>query len=111
MSKRIGYGGYALAVLLVSIAIDGILFSIGYGDPLILISLPLVLLGLCTVFFSIIATDWKYYLIWGLIISCLGFSLFLTLFTGNLLLNLSISLAIVVLVGVIVSRVGRRGPS
>jgi len=91
MSRKAGYGGYALAVLLISIAIDGVLFSTGYGDPLILVSLPLVLLGLYTVFFS-----------------CLGFSLFLTFFTGNLLLNLSVSLIIIVVVGVIVSKVGKR---
>jgi hypothetical protein len=108
MSKKAGYGGYALAVLLISIAIDGVLFSTGYGDPLILVSLPLVLLGLYTVFFSLLAADWKYYLIWGLIISCLGFSFFLTFFTGNLLLNLSVSLIIIVVVGVIVSKVGKR---
>ncbi|MCS7138626.1 MAG: hypothetical protein NZ873_01035 [Crenarchaeota archaeon] len=108
MSKRAGYGGYALAILLISIAIDGILFSMGYADPLILISLPLILLGLYTVFFSMFAADWKYYLIWGLVMSCLGFSLFLTLFTGNLLLNFSISLIIIVVTGVIISKVGKR---
>jgi len=108
MGKRVGYGGYALATLLISIAIDGILLSMGYGEPLILLSLPLVLLGLYTVFFSLLATDWKYYLIWGLIMSCVGFSLALTFFTGNLLLNLSVSLIIIVVIGVIVSRVGRR---
>jgi len=108
LSRKVGYGGYALAVLLISIAIDGILVSTGYGDPLILVSLPLVLLGLYTLFFSILAADWKYYLIWGLILSCLGFSLFSTFLTGNLLLNLSISLIIIVVIGVILSRVSRR---
>lgn len=108
MSRKVWYGGYALAVLLVSIGIDGILFSTGYGEPLILVSLPLVMLGFYTVFFSIYAADFKYYLVWGLVMCCLGFSLFLTLFTGNLPLNLSISLIIIVVVGVIVSRIGGR---
>ncbi|MGB9717816.1 MAG: hypothetical protein ACP5PQ_06360 [Thermoproteota archaeon] len=107
MSRKIGYGGYALAVLLVSIGIDGILFSTGYSEPLILFSLPFIMLGLYTVFFSIYAADWKYYLIWGLLMCCLGFSLFLTILTGNLPLNLSVSLVIIVLVGVIVSRIGK----
>lgn len=107
MGKRVGYGGYALAILLISIAIDGVLFSMGYRDLLILLSLPLVFLGLHAVFFSVFTTDWKYYLIWGLIMSCLGFSLFLTLFTGNIMLNLSISLIIIVVVGVVISRVSK----
>lgn len=107
MSRKIGYGSYALAVLLVSIGIDGILFSTGYGNLMILVSLPLIMLGLYTVFFSIHATDWKYYLIWGLVMCCLGFSLFLTILTGNLPLNLSASLIIIVVVGVIVSRIGK----
>jgi len=108
MSRKVGYGGYALAVLLVSIGIDGILFSTGYGEPLILVSLPLITLGFYTVFFSIHAADFEYYLIWGLVMCCIGFSLFLTLLTGNLPLNLSISLIIIVVVGVLVSRIGRR---
>ena len=108
MSRKVGYGGYALAVLLVSIGVDGILFSTGYGEPLILVSLPLITLGFYTVFFSIYFADFKYYLIWGLVMCCLGFSLFLTLLTGNLPLNLSISLIIIVVVGVMVSRIGRR---
>jgi hypothetical protein len=107
MSRKVEYGGYALAVLLVSIGIDGILFSTGYGEPLVLVSLPLIMLGLYTVFFSMHATDFKYYLIWGLVLCCLGFSLFLTLLTGNLPLNLSISLIIIVAVGIIVSRIGK----
>lgn len=108
MSRRAGYGGYALAVLLVSIGVDGILFSMGYGESIILVSLPLLLLGLYTVFFSMLAADWRYYLIWGLVMCCLGSSLLLTFFTGNLLLNLSISLIIIVVAGIMVSRIGKR---
>jgi hypothetical protein len=108
MSRKAGYGSYALAVLLVSIGVDGILFSTGYGEPLTLVSLPLITLGFYTVFFSIYSADFKYYLIWGLVMCCLGFSLLLTLLTGNLPLNLSISLIIIVVVGVMVSRIGRR---
>jgi hypothetical protein len=108
MSRKAGYGSYALAVLLVSIGVDGILFSTGYGEPLTLVSLPLIMLGFYTIFFSTYAADFKYYLIWGLVMCCLGFSLLLTLLTGNLPLNLSISLIIIVVVGVMVSRIGRR---
>ncbi|MGQ9596669.1 MAG: hypothetical protein ACUVQY_01570 [Thermoproteota archaeon] len=108
MSKgRAGYGGYALAVLLISLGIDGILISSGYGDPFILISLPLLLLGLYTIQFSINAADWKHYLIWGLILLCLGSSFLFTIFTGNLLLNLSIFLIIVVVIGVVISKMGK----
>lgn len=102
--RRIGYGGYALAILLVSIGVDGVLASIGYTSPIILISIPLLSLGVYTILFSAIAGDWRYYLLWGLILSSLGASLMLTLVTGNLMLNLSVSLIIIVLVGVIVSR-------
>lgn len=102
--RRTGYGGYALAILLVSIGVDGILASTGYTSLFILLSIPLLSLGVYTVLFSAIARDWRYYLLWGLVLSSIGASLILTLVTGNLMLNLSISLIIIVLVGVIVSR-------
>lgn len=102
--RRIGYGGYALAVFLVSIGVDGVLASLGYASPFILISIPILSLGVYTILFSAIAGDWRYYLVWGLILSSIGASLILTPVTGNLMLNLSISLIIIVLVGVIVSR-------
>ncbi|MGQ9478685.1 MAG: hypothetical protein ACUVQ0_01520 [Thermoproteota archaeon] len=103
--RRAGYGGYALAILLISIGVDGVLASTGYGYPVILVSLPLILLGLYTVVFSVTAADWKYYLIWGLIMLSLGSSIFLTIFTGSLWLNLSISLIIVVVISLIVSKI------
>lgn len=102
--RRTGYGGYALAVLLVSIGVDGILVSTGYVNLLILLSVPLLSLGLYTIVFSTIAGDWRYYLVWGLVLLSVGASLMLTLITGNPVLNFSIALIIMVIAGVIVSR-------
>lgn len=102
--RRRGYGGYALAVLLISIGVDGILASTGYGEPLTLLSVPLLSLGLYTIVFSTMAGDWRYYLVWGLVLVSIGASLILTLVTGNPVLNFSIALIIMVVAGVIVSR-------
>lgn len=102
--RRTGYGGYALAVLLVSIGVDGILVSTGHVDPLILVSIPLLSLGLYTIVFSTIAGDWRYYLLWGLVLLSVGASMMLTLITGNPVLNFSIALIIMVVAGLVVSR-------
>ncbi|MBO3833045.1 MAG: hypothetical protein FGF51_06620 [Candidatus Brockarchaeota archaeon] len=102
--RRTGYGGYALAVLLVSIGVDGILVSTGHVDPLILVSIPLLSLGLYTIVFSTIAGDWRYYLLWGLVLLTVGASMMLTLITGNPVLNFSIALIIMVVAGLVVSR-------
>ncbi|MBO3809748.1 MAG: hypothetical protein FGF50_09180 [Candidatus Brockarchaeota archaeon] len=102
--RRTGYGGYALAVLLVSVGVDGILVSTGHVDPLILVSIPLLSLGLYTIVFSTIAGDWRYYLLWGLVLLSVGASMMLTLITGNPVLNFSIALIIMVVAGLIVSR-------
>jgi hypothetical protein len=99
-----GYGGYALAIILISVAIDGILVSTGHANLLILICIPLLSIGVYTMIFSAFASDWKYYLVWGVILSSIGISLVLIPVTGNLLLNFSIVLIIVVITGVIVSR-------
>jgi hypothetical protein len=88
----------------VSIGVDGVLASTGYTSPFLLMSIPLLSLGVYTILFSAVARDWRYYLVWGLILSSIGASLILTPATGNLMLNLSVSLIIIVLVGVIVSR-------
>jgi hypothetical protein len=101
---RTSYGGYALAIILISIAIDGILVSTGYADPLVLICIPLLSLGIYTMVFSAFASDWKYYLAWGVIISSIGVSLILVPVTGNLMLNFSIVLIIIVIIVVIVSK-------
>ncbi|MEM3957826.1 MAG: hypothetical protein QXO47_06425 [Thermoproteota archaeon] len=102
--RRTGYGGYALAVLLISIGVDGILVSTGYVEPLILVSIPFLSLGLYTIVFSTIAGDWSYYLVWGLALSIMGASLMLTLVTGNPVLNFSIALIIMVITWLIISR-------
>ncbi len=103
-SRRTGYGGYALAVLLVSLGVDGVLASIGYVSPFILVSIPLLSLGFFTIVFSTMAGDWKYYLVWGLTLLSIGVSLILTPVTGNLMLNFSLAFIIIVLSGVIISR-------
>lgn len=102
--KRAGYGGYALAVLLVSIGVNGVLASMGYVSPFILASIPLLSLGAYTIVFSTMVGDLKYYLVWGLMLSSVGTSLMLTLITGNPMLNFSIALIIMAIAGVIVSR-------
>lgn len=100
---RQSYGGLALAVIAASVGVVGVLVSVGYLDPYVLASIPLLALGTYTLVFSAVARDRGYYALWGSIIAGLGAALALVTVTGSLLLNFSVLLIALALLGALLT--------
>lgn len=97
------YGGLALAVIAASVGVVGVLVSVGYLNPYVLASIPLLALGTFTLAFSAAAKDKGYYALWGSLVAGLGAALALVTVTGSLLLNFSVLLIALALLGALLA--------
>lgn len=101
------YGAVALAVTASSMGVVLLLVSLGYVDPLRLVSIPIIALGVWTLAYGVAAKE-RYYGVWGGLLTGVSLALILEAVTGNLLLNFSVLLIILPIALLATSRLGSR---